>query len=439
MNIVARVAGAMQAVLTDTAEKLARSTGFIQRQGKLTGPTFVQGLVFGWMHNPKATLEELSQALAAVGVEISGQGLDQRFTAAAARFLQQVLEAACRQVIQAEAVASSVLAKFNGVMIDDSTQVTLPPELAGEWEGGTGASLKLQVRWDLKQGGLVQLQLQAGKEHDQRGELQKTLVPVGGLRIADLGYLDLKQMERQQDAGRYFLCRPKAHCVLYDEEEQRWGLSEFLYQHRDRDQIDVPIRLGNAGKVVCRLLAWRVPEEVAAERRRKEKAKAKKKGQAVSQRRLALCDWTVLVTNTPVELLSPAEALVLARLRWQIELLFKAWKSQALMDEWRSEKPWRILCEVYAKLIGALIRHWIWITGAWSFRERSLFKAATTFRQQAFHLALSFTEGCQRLIQAIETLHQCLQSGCRINKSQKDPRAFQLLLALEKTDPETLA
>lgn len=438
MSIVARVADAMQTVLTTTAEELARRSGLIQRERELTGPQFVQGLVFGWLDNPQATLEGLCQSLAAVGVSISPQGLDQRFSPPAAGFLRGVLEAACQEVIQAEATTVEVLGRFEGVLIDDSTQVRLPAMLASEWEGCTGASLKLQVRWDLQRGGLVQMQLQPGREHDQRGALQRTLVPEGGLRLHDLGYLDLEQLERQDQAGRYFLCRPKANCGVEDEAGQRFELDAFLYQHRDVDQIDVPIRLGSTQKVACRLLAWRVPEKVAAERRRKLKAHARRKQQPVSQRQLALCDWFVLVTNCPVTLLSPDEALVLARWRWQIELLFKAWKSQALIDEWRSDKPWRILCEVYAKLIGALIRHWIWITGTWSCPQRSLFKAGTTFKQQALHLAITFTQGCRQLIRAIRKLHHCLQAGCRINRSRKDPRAFQLLLDLEQQPQESL-
>ena len=66
------------------ADAAARETGFVQRQSKMGGAGFVQALVFGWMGNPEATLEQLAQSAAAVGVEISPQGLDQRFTSEAA-------------------------------------------------------------------------------------------------------------------------------------------------------------------------------------------------------------------------------------------------------------------------------------------------------------------------------------------------------------------
>ena len=62
MNIMPYMVCAMQTVLTIVAETAARTTGFIKRHRKLTGATFVQVLVFGWLSNPKATLEEMSFA-----------------------------------------------------------------------------------------------------------------------------------------------------------------------------------------------------------------------------------------------------------------------------------------------------------------------------------------------------------------------------------------
>jgi IS4 transposase len=71
----------------------------------------------------------------------------------------------------------------------------------------------------------------------------------------------------------------------------------------------------------------------------------------VSAARLRLADWTILLTNVPPELPSVEEALVLARCRWQIELLWKLWKQHGKIDTWCSEKPYRILTEIYAKLL----------------------------------------------------------------------------------------
>ena len=92
------------------------------------------------------------------------------------------------------------------------------------------------------------------------------------------------------------------------------------------------------------------------------------------------------MTNLPPETFTPDDILCLQRLRWQIELLFKLWKSDLSLDEWRSQLPHQILSEVYAKLLLALIQHWLLLLGCWQHENRSLVKAAKVLRKHAFHI-----------------------------------------------------
>ncbi len=435
MPTIPQVAAAMRTVLTTTADTAARTTHFVQRASKLGGASFTQTLVFGWLANPQATLDELAQTAATVGVPITAQGLDQRFTPAAAACLQQVLAAAVDTVLVADPVAVPSLQRFSGVYLQDSTTITLPDAVADLWPGcggrttdGTQAALKCQVRLDLTRGALAGPLLQAGCAHDRAAAPFTTPLPSGALRVADLGFFDLNEFEAIAARESYWLSRLRAGTVVFGPDGQRVDLPRWLVA-QGGTPVDVPVHLGVRHQVTARLLAVAVPQVVADERRRKLRAEARRKGQAVSNLRLALAGWTILVTNAAVELLPLMDALVLARARWQIELLFKLWKCHGRVDESRSAQPWRVLCEVYAKLVAMVIQHWLFLVSCWHYPDRSLPKAAQAVRKHALHLASTVGNG-EHLTHAIMTIQRTLRAGGRMNRRKKAPNTWQLLLDL---------
>jgi len=386
MDIISRVCQAMQTVLTIVADNIARDSGFIQRLRKLSGCKLVQTLVFGWLSKKDATLEELSQTSAALGVEITPQALDKRFTARAANFILRVLEAAVGIVIAAEKASIPIMARFNGVYIQDSSIVTLPDKLGDIFPGCGGSSpknssssVKMPVRWDIKAGSITGPYLQAGRVNDKNSPLQ----------------------------------------------------NESLLVAQRLSNIDQPILVGAKEKVKCRLIAQKVGAEVANSRRRKIRKNADEKGKTPSKRQLQLASWTIIATNASEQLLSAKEALMLARVRWQIEMRFKLWKNHRHIDSWRTQKPFRSLCEVYANLIVILIQHWIIITSCWKYPDRSLTKASKTIQKHALNLAMALaSENIERLTEALEIIKRCLAFGCRILKRKNKPNTYQLLLAL---------
>ena len=160
-----------------------------------------------------------------------------------------------------------------------------------------------------------------------------------------------------------------------------------------------------------------------------KRAEDKREGKTPSKRQLALTNWTIMVTCVPSEQLTLKEAFVLKRIRWQIELIFKLWKDQGSIDEWRTENPVRILCEFYAKLTAMIIQHWITLSGCWHLPDRSLHKAAKVIRDYAKHLAISFATGSlKRLCEALSIIQNRLAIACRMNSRRKNPNTYQLLL-----------
>lgn len=435
MNILSRVAQAMQTILTTVANTLGRESGFIRRQRKMSGQTYAQTLVLGWLQNPEATLEQLCQTAATLGIAIAPQSLDERFSHASSQFMEQLLVAAVEEVIATEPVAIPLLRRFNGVYLQDSTILSLPEALKEIWVGcggsepeKTASAVKLQVRLEILKGALMGPILQHGKDSDRSGFHKSPSLPQGALRLTDLGYFNLSDLKQLNEDNVYWLTRVKSQCDFYDEKMKRWDLAQFLKSNRG-DRVEIPILLGVKKRLACRLLACRVSDEVANERRRRIREYGRKKGVTPTQKTLFLAGWTLLVTNVETDRLSLKEALVLMRTRWQMELLFKLWKTYGKVSESRSQKPWRILTEVSAKLLGMVIQHGIFLTSCWHYPNRSLMKASATVRTHASSLAMGWTVGTmERLVEVLQTIGRCLASGCRLNRRRKHPNTYQLLL-----------
>jgi hypothetical protein len=437
MLSVTQLAPVMQTVLTTDADDAARDTGFLQRRRKLTGSVFIRTLVFGWLHDPAASVESLTQTCSELGVELSPSSLDERFTPQAADCLAAVLCHALEHVLTARPVAVPLLRRFNGVYLQDSTTISLPatrapflPGCGGSTPDAGAAALKLQVRWELTGCALEGLTWHPGRSADTQAPLSQEFLPPGALRVVDLGYFDLDTLQGYAEQGVYFLSRLPSRSVVDDGSGKKWRLGAFLAAVRG-DTVDQRLEVGADKRLSCRLLALRVPEAVAQKRQQRLLKQSKKKGRKVSAERRALCEWTVFITNAPAEKLSLREALTVGRARWQLELLFKLWKSEGRIDESRGQRPWRVLCEVYAKLLAMVVQHWVLLT-AGPLLGRSAVKAARQVRQFALRLARSLGVAVQ-LRRVLRQLHKRLQRSRRIKDRRRDPSTLQNLL-----DPEQL-
>jgi transposase len=214
-------------------------------------------------------LEVLTQTAVALGVPISPQGWDQRFTKEASDFLVSVLEQAVHEKVEAEPVGVEVLSRFRGVYLLDASQVILPAELSEVWRGngrkkpkvGTEAAVKLSVGFDLCRGVLLGPELTDGKEHDSNADLVAAVLPSGSLRITDLGYFKLWTLARLDRLSGYWLSRYPTKCGFWDADGHAWERDAFL-AGQTGDRLDLPLQLGLKERLPCRLLAVRVPPEV---------------------------------------------------------------------------------------------------------------------------------------------------------------------------------
>lgn len=395
VGIVERIPQLLQAIFGKVADSAARATGFIQRERGFSGSDFVRALTFGWLACPKASIESLADELG-----ISGPGLQQRLTESASNCLWSVLKAAVEQLLGSRVARIPLLARFPGVYAEDCSTISLPEELAGQFPGCGGSdehsgksALRLFVSYELKTGKLQQLATAKARGIDAVVARQHAPeLPPGSLRLRDMGFFDRQLLARDAAAGIFWISRLPACLTVQADNGSSMPVSKFLAgQPESVRSLDCWLCVGQAAKntepLKCRFLAVRCPPEVAARRRQKLKEKARRKGNTPSQRQLVMCDWTVMITNVPEGKLTLAEAWELYCCRWQIELLFKRWKSLGGVQVSTALQPYRVLCELYAKLLGMLVAHWFTLIRGGPLEGFSLTKAIQKIQNHAERLA----------------------------------------------------
>ena len=88
-------------------------------------------MVFGWLTHPDASLETLASMATIRDVYVSDTGVHNRFTESCARFLHAVLEEMVSVLVHAEQpVPLELLHRFSSVVLEDSSSIALPKELA---------------------------------------------------------------------------------------------------------------------------------------------------------------------------------------------------------------------------------------------------------------------------------------------------------------------
>jgi hypothetical protein len=431
MKTITRICKTLPRLFGEEANRLAKESGFVQREVKVNGSNFAETLVLGFLNRPKMSYRQMSQSGALSGLEITAQGLEQRFSERSATFMQAMLERAVGQFIQGALEKDlELLNRFEGIHIQDGSVIGLPDECVTIWQGVRPKSkkgcsaIKLHVSLEYKSGQVSGPALANGREHDRKSPFFDRTLQAGELRITDLGFFSLAQMEKDAQAGGFWIVRYKNDVCLY-ENDQELHLAAFL-KKQPQSIVDISVHVGQTHRLPARLIAIRLDPSTAAERIRKLREKARKTKKPLSAQRLQLAHWTIILTNAPQALLSALEVYTL-RLRWQIELLFRLWKTYSQLDESQSENPWRILTELYAKLTAVLIQQWLLLASIWHLPNKSIVLAAQCIQQFAILVHLSLKD-VNALKLALVTIVKLLQSTPDVLKRNRQPSTHQILL-----------
>ena len=311
-------------------------------------------------------LDQLAKTAQRINPEVvvTGQAFKERFSFAAVEFLKACfVEALKITVPQAEQVVP-LLSAFSEVNLLDSSSVLLPEGLKKTYPGcggiGAQAAAKVYLLLDYLSGSYRTMRIEAGRKADQNmGQRFLAGRPSGALWLFDLGFFSAPFLALIAEQKSFYLCRLAASqlnvfCRNAAGTLEPFDLDRFL-RRAPRQLFEIEVVFGPRQEVLTRLILAPVPEKVATERRRKAHHAAHKQGRTPTQTTLNRCSWTLLLSNAPTEKLPTSTVRDVYRVRWQVELAFKLFKSEAKLETSFASENHRVECEFYAKLIALLL------------------------------------------------------------------------------------
>jgi hypothetical protein len=325
----------------------------------------VQALTLNVFQFGVIILDQLAQAAHRINpdVEVTGQAFKARFTAAAVEFLKAMFVEALNLTAPQAVQVIPLLAAFSEVNLLDSSCVVLPESLKESYPGcggvGAKAAAKVYLLLNYLTGSYQRMQIEAARKADQNmGERFLAGHKPGALWIFDLGFFCAPFLAQVAQLGSFYLCRLAASQLNFFCRNGAGELEPFdldrLLRRAPRELFEIEVVFGPQREVLARLIIAPVPAAVAAERRRKARLAASKQGRTPTQRTLNRCSWTLLLSNASPEQLPTTTALVAYGVRWQVELTFKLFKSDAKLETSLGSEKHRVECEFYAKLIALL-------------------------------------------------------------------------------------
>jgi hypothetical protein len=437
---VAELHATMHDLFHDTADQLAKDTGLCQRKRQLSGSTLAKTLVFSLLDKPAPSLQDFADfAGEHLHVHVSHNAFDQRFNDKAVDFFASLFAVALDRCLTAQPALLPLLHRFNGVFLRDASIIPLPRGLADLFPGRTSkgglptAALKLVLEMEVSTGQFTQAEILSGLDNEKTAQLAAQPLPQGALLLEDMGFLDGERLQEYALQDVYFLTRVPAWTAFFEKPARGKGYRRLdvvaWLRQADGWQLERDVYVFHKQKMRLRLLAVRVPPEVAEQRRQRVRQEAKQHGRPVSQKKLDLCEWNVLVTNAPRERISASEGWEIRRVRWQIELVFRVFKSEGGLEKTQARTRERVLSELYAKLLAMLVLRWVLLAAGYRQLRHSGQPAARRAKKRSGSLLRALGSAWE-LGEQIKGLAQQLKA-CEIQKHHKKPSTLDRLAALD--------
>jgi hypothetical protein len=443
-------------------KETAKQVGFVQRSSKYQENELIALCVWISQEVASTSLTQLCSRLeASTGILISPEGLNQRFNPAAVTFLREVFTSLLTQrLCLNQSLSLHMISAFERIRILDATVFQLPDSFAVDYQGSGGSSntagVKIQLEYDLLSGQFLNVQLGPGKNNDKTyGTNCLETIEAGDLCLRDLGYFDLGDLQAIHDKDAYYISRLKLNTRIYiknpkpeffnngtlkkQTEYIQLDMAQMMSGLTPGETMEIPeAYIGQNQKLPARVIIHRLTENQTQTRLKNQAIREKKKGIVMKEKSKHLMGMNVYITNTSPEEVPTDYVHSLYSLRWQIEILFKTWKSFFEIDECKTIKKERLECHLYGQLIGILL------CSSTMFQMRQLllekkkqelseYKAIYMIKDYFPLMFQTIAVGTDELLKILHRLYQLLKKNGRKCHRYKKMTVFDILGVVYET------
>jgi hypothetical protein len=435
--------------------RIARESKFVRREcRKITPIEFFDLCMFSNPEMKETTLNTLTSTFEMDTEKyLSNQSLNERFNERSVEFMRYLLKHFLEEIISEEKNKYSIeLECFETVKIKDSTCFKISDDLKSIYNSSNKADCKLsiiriQFEYDLKTGQICYIDIQASAKQDNTdAQLTVDNVKEKDLIIRDLGYCVLSVLSKIDEKKSYFLSRFNFKSIAYETKDSEIGIdfNKIISDLKKNNLqcIEKNVFVGRKERLPVRLIIEVLPEIQISNRLQNLRKNAKRKGVKLSKEIISRASLNVYITNVSQDLLPINKVRNLYSLRWQIEIVFKAWKSIGKINSTKKVKIERFETMFYSRLI-LIIINWLLFSQIRNYLyhfEKKYLSVLKSFKIQ-FEMILDFKialkQGVSSLSKTIQKLIDIICKKCIISKKKGVKNSYIIMEMFKNSVKET--
>lgn len=350
-------------------EEIAKQSKLKKRNsGKLKPENM---LWLGCFSNHNICIDSLEEMVSHLNFEknisISPQALDQRFGQETVTFFKNIFMSLLKKQILGKTKFVNSHG-FRNIFLMDSTEIKLPIKCKDKYKGAQPRStMKINLLLELLSFSIKNISLNEGTKSEQK--FSKNIykhISIDSLVLKDLGYFNFEDFKQIEDRNSFFISRLRAGTKFFSLnpfplykngkiiEKTKYIVTNAAELGKDLEvnEIKEYSFLIGTEKIPVRIVLTKLPEEVV-DKKTKVIQERERRNKKPSTRAREFLNISGYVTN--LWGFSSSEIIELYKMRWQIELLFKIFKSDFKIDKIKNLKTERVEAHIYATLIRILL------------------------------------------------------------------------------------